>query len=943
MTVGKSSGLPSPLPKSPRRDKFGQRLSVVTTEVDSSIPPDDERQVLRGRLNQGWQNAVAKFKADTGKDLGDFRGGKNGVLGTLRKRYAEDNEDTKKKDELWAIVDKALSCVEFIGNIAAQVGSMVFSPASISFSAIETLINIPQAFKRLRDNLHGLFNQIVNFLTNFQILERVDNQLGLDTALVEKTNDILIAMVDICRLSNDVPRHKFLTVMGNIFLKDDKVQSALDNFRGLIEEQNKLTSTITLEAALQTKATTQIIDRTVTKIGDDVTGISVKMDYIQAFQTDDKNLKANQEKIADIDTVFGVTEAAVRQPLRLLEQCRNNMLDNTMDVFAKEDLYNDWSRSKARRKHLFLQGEKGSGRTYLLAALTRAIYHERDHLTKDDHKIYVAYYAFRREDATTGANDWTPLRIALGVMASQIARQSDNYTKTLFKNLDAIKDARKLEDFWRELKLDDFEAPDDSTLYLFFDGLDQLKTSLKDLRKAVDPAISATDLSLKTRRKLRIRVIFTGNKETVDSMGQTMPTIHVKQLNEPLLKSFVEHEMGSMLRDGLALKQSSELTEAVLKHATGSFTGVLQRLDMIKNAVSMDLDFEELLVQIQSNKDSNSLLTGADVLDKVSSKLSSEHQQQLKEVLYWAAFGSSWLTVEELEVALFLRRQRESLEPLKSKIMTRFAPAVTISDEKVMANSDVEQYMRDMDTASTGPAGPSRITLEMKIENVDESMVKQFIWDLNNAITTERFDFTSGLKQGKKATKERLRFSFAEAHYTLAIRCCQALNDDKLRSKTAPLLSYACWNLPNHIYYLKTQNCYGSLSPAQRRALGQGVVGFLADMECMDSVWSSSPIWSWSWMYDRENVVSIGNFLTDPLILHELDPRDRRIAERMTRQTRGNPVPFLEPLARVAASRWLDREKAIDDQELTCFHNVNAYLRLVSTARWSTRSIYLEN
>lgn len=942
-------------PKPPITDEQTRQPTIVTQFKYVHEPKNNEAK-LRDTLDQGWRKAKARFRDRTGMDLEPQ--GKEGVLSTMMKMYAEDNRDARKKDELLEVMGKILNGVEFVGGITAQVGGMIFSPAGLCFNAVQILINVPREFKKLADDLHSLFDKVMNFMATFRILQRTDASLGLDEALVSSTNDVLIALVDICALSIEVRKRKFKAVMSNIFLGDTKVADALDNFKNLVDDQAKLTATVTLEAVLQSKDLATDIKRQNERIEHISRETQENVRDLVAYNTDSKNFKATQETILKIEKALGMPRASSMKPLQMLEDCHPHLYEETLSLITKHSEYKEWHQHKQRRKLLYLSGDSSTGKTYLLAALHRAIEEKKKQLKAGEASIYLVYYEFSRADDSRGRSE-TPFHKALKHMACQLARQSTKYAEALNKEIDSIRNLGDLalEALWKGLKFQNFTVLPNSVLYLFFDGLDQLKGEFKDLDEMLSSTMQAGNnvLGMNEDEKLRFKIIFTGKPNQLESLDTSIKTISVESVNRPLLERFVQLEMKRLhiLQDkrsnhvNIKTRQASEnlsdqddkrktrLVETILSSAKGSFAKAISRLTVVKEGIDEDLDFDELLRRIESDRGSSLADEGGRILDEVCRDISAQHREQLQELIIWASYGWRRPTLPELEAALYLQRLKQSLEPLERKIKTRFKDCLSITaDGFVITAMEVEEYYQvQHDSTAQNPSSKiPKATVQVTIEHVDGPIVKRFFAHLNNAWTNENFDIAAHLQESTKIPVERPQISRIDAHFTLINRCLTALNDDTLREKTNALTDYAATCLPEHIYKIYHHGIE-KLSSDQRKTLGQGLINFLSDQECIDAVWRISPLNFQTWTVDSYNVREMALVLKNELILKELEPRDRRWAVKHTTQSKSDTIPFLKIPVRVAASHWLEYHKNHVSDALPCFQFLDGYLNLVSLPR----------
>lgn len=877
-----------------------------------------ERENLRDSLDRGWAVAAADFKLRTGLQLGDFNGGKDGVLGSLRSAYDENNEKMKKHDALWQVIDKVLTGVEWVGSLASSIGGLIFPPAGACFSAIEALINIPRLIKKLSDDLRKLFDRIMSFFTNLKVLRRADAQLGLDDELVRKTNEILMCLVRVCAIAIHARDHKWSTISSSLFLGDDKMDEALKEFKILCEDQNKLITTVTLEEAMQTRSITKDINGRTIVIESQTREANEGIKDLRADNALKKNREATQDMVSQIKKEWKIHETEINGSHHELGPRLANLLPGTYEALAANEQYSAWADKKHHRRLLYLSGDIGTGRTFFLAALARRIEEEKRNLVEGDPSIYLVYYSFKGVDETNSDENkgrHTALHTALKDIACCLAQQSTTYAKLLFEEYRSLRD-ENLESLWTQLKFESFDAPAKSVLYLLFDGLDQLKNS----RPLVDvlESIVANDKARISGDKLKLRIILTGAGDTI-SKKFSIPTIDVTEINKPLIRHYVQSGMQDLLgvQDTDTLSSGDLLVEDILMFAEGSFSAASQRLKTVDDAIIEDLDFDEICQRVKSQTISTLEQEGAQLLADTCEALKPYHREQLKEILYWSAFGVFWPRLDILQASLFLQRQTRSLESLERKIQRRFAKVLSVQGDVVVIDSRVRQYIVSVNVDSASPPGNSSTPDDA---NASSSKIKDNLYEGNP-----------------------LQVSTIEGHYTIVKRCLQVLNEDDpaVRDKTRSLIKYASWYLPEHISALKNAN-FHKLNTEQRKLIGEGMIEFLSDEECVDTVWTEGFLHSATWIgdaFDSPSVLSIGELLADKGILQEMSPKNRRIARKFTQQLTHRPAPFLELLAIRAAWHWLHNESEPvggenDNDEYFykswfCYRFVDEYLNLV--------------
>lgn len=953
-------------------ERFPTRKLSIAIPDDIVVDQEDHKKKLTQSLRQRWDHEVRRFKEKTGYDLGTYKNGqvsKTGILSTLNKQYGSDSKDAKKRDEVYGTVEKIINGVELVGAIAAQAASVVFGPAQMCFNALDLLFSIPKAMKSFHEELSKLFREVKDYLSKFNVYDRIDQRGMLDVALVTSNNEILIAFVDLCMLAWHAVEHKTSFMLGKVFLNESPITAAVDNFGELIKKQNELTSTMTLEAVLENGALTRKIlsrytrlEESTKRIEDSVkdgnvvgkdTNVVVK--GLAADSLESKNLKVDRDRILKIDKTLDLTDATVSDPLESLRLSKKLLFDEILELLKSETDFTEWDDyetpddGKARRRLLYVGGEASTGKTKLLSALVQQIdarrkaLHDkqqealRNKVPKDDRSVYVVYYSFAAASKNRDREKKfdTPVHTALKVMAAQLARQSTRYANTLSDILDDLqKKQMTLDEIWGHLKMSEYDAPAFSTLYMFFDGLDQLKSSLPDLGKLFKMADAQKKAKDSESGKLRLRVVFTGKPEVNKKLDleDALPMINIATINTPLIKSYVDVQLQDRTifqdDDEASRERRNKVLDLIPSNCNGSFDVADQKLKLLETAIERDTDSDELMEDLESATFNSIADEGRKILEKLSTELSEQHRAQLREILIWTIYADRRPVLDELEGALYLQRNKTSLEPLRRKITGRFEEALELSDDDyVYPRDSIEEAIRYSDhdlSATNDKEDKAEILVNISVKNADEPSVKQFVRDLNKRISDGQFDFATQATKSK--TGKELYFGPGDAELNIVLRLLRALNDDRVRRQTAALVKYACRSLPLHLE--KFQTDYLLKTPIwEVTDVAKGLINFLSDPESLAHAWDSAPFDAYEWLSDS-TVKAVRKILQDQDAVDDLDPIERRWAERHTDKL-AKKASFYEPLLRVVAEKWLvDRHQKASAR--ACYDFISDYLDMVS-------------
>lgn len=940
-----------PVPTSATRSKppLGEwHLGRVNTQVDND-PFESQRQELRGSLAAGWAEAQKRFRDVTGHDLNAFRDGKEGVLRNMEKLMSSGDHDIKKHQSTMATVEKVLNCVQFVGSVAAQGVSLVFSQAAMCFSAIEMLINVPKMYKELIDSLQELFANINEFFPKLKIFQRTDYNLGLDSALVTKLNEILIALVDTCALAIKVRKRKMIFVAKGLFLKQNEIQDAIKEFQKKIDQLDSLTVPVTLEKILETRnisldsdrrlfsieATGRETHENVQEVRNDVKEVSSGVQELLLFSTEGRNLKADQEKIDKIDKSLFVTKEAVIESLRPLEQCYETLLPETIEVLTFWDHFGYNSKPNPT----LLAGERGTGRTFYLAALVQAIAQRTPSLFHTDRpKPIWAYYSFSDAYNVESGKQTSPFRTALRIMACQVARQSATYTRLLQKEVDTMNDAKDIRTLLSKLRLHDLVEQEDCAVYLLFDGLDQIR-DLRELRDILSLASQKPVWGAIKPSTSWPRIVLAANRDVLMTLGGTwideVSMVSMDSITNSLLDSFVENGI-EILQEISQKELRDELKREILRLAKPSFAVAQQKLDILQSAVADDLDFDELLDKISMSCGPLIVSQGEQILDNLFRRLSPILREQLKEILYWCYWGGGSISTGLLDSSLFLLRRRKPLESLEAKIRRHFVGVLMVANERdeqhvMLSDREVEGHLRQLSELDAKDSSPVSQSGLVGLNLGKASGVQRVLESLGKSFLTGDFSAIQALQVEQSNGYQKPLLSRLEAHWTIAMRCLQALNDDRLHDMMKPLIRYATQELPRHLTIVSKD--IGLLKSDQRTAIVRALVAFFSDADRIEAAMAISAFNPDVWIGDRANVHAMVHILNDAEKQETIEPRDRRNASALLTGSAKISIPFLEPLAIEAGRIWLDekrKQKTGRDDPWCYLDFIERYLKLVS-------------
>ena len=815
---------------------------------------------------QMWEDAQSRFEEITKTPLKRAKNlSLNDAMASLDHHFnAQDTEHNSKTAQAkeWAM--NLLKFIQLLGGIIAQGASVIVGPASLCFNALSFLLDIPTRISSFYDDLSALFQKLSTLTQQFRIFQRMDRYVDVGMELKEDTHKLMIAFVDVCAISIDFFGGSRLHTFGTLtkvalFNNDSGIKSKLADIKTLIDHRSQITDAVILEHVLKAEhETSNSFRRLFDELNNSAERSQRQLEKTQEIQDDVKTVKdvlvkdtnernSEQKKRDDFDFIckkLFVNDDAIRQSGEEIEQIQRLNLPDTGSWLRKMDVYRQWSNVESRsRSQLLLSGNSGSGKSCLAFAVLDAIMSDPNTASEGSMKVSVASYRFARKKQKSSdtavrvslnsvpASSDTPVRASLKSMAAQIANTNRVFSRKLSSALKS-KDSSLLKDTSPDEILKELFAPSNraedwnTTFVLLFDGIDQL------------PDEDATQL-LKAALELdaiNVRIVLTGTDEKfsscrdAESLDQN-PLINVQEHNEADIRLFIEHCLTDRkILQGNApdvLKIVDQLRETLPDKANGNFNDVRHIIDEVSEAIESDASEEQIMQLISVKIMEDSTAASMRLLDELNHSLKVQEIEQLNELLAWVIYGVNAMTTEELTAALFIRTKRALLQSLKVKIKRKYYKILRTESNSIQVSTpDLDKIFRDSprrkrtESDLEGDNDP-RITMTININNVRQSKVRRFIWDLSESIFLDKFAFaTSGTESGSFVGIGANRI---DSELLIANRCLEVLLD-KPTKETAALSSYSILNLITHLESLRNRDIIDHIEPAEKSELVDNLV-----------------------------------------------------------------------------------------------------------------------
>lgn len=878
---------------------------------------------LKNRLDEAWMRAEKKYNEDTKRFLGSYDlKSKDSVLRQLKQRYDSECKDGKARTETLA---RILNAIDLVGAFAAQGVSIIFGPANLCFNAISFLINAPHQILKVYDELQTLFEEIERFLVKFKIYRRIEDTVGIANELCEATNFLLMSFVKVCGIATGLLQSRKRDVFKNgimvVLFQDDRLGTAIEEFKDLCNSSSSLANTVMLEHVLSSEVDVKQILSAARRL-------EIGVGLLVARSNDEKTRLVNKDHLERIRrTLF------LRPPSEevLTPSNQENGIDTLSALQATVD-YDRWMNGAGMiASTLVLWGPPGSGKSYMLQTVRDNLNIRRECAGRVESSIYVAVHNFKEVNSRSPKDQKaiSPIADILKRIAFQVAIQSTTYAKelaTLISTVPQLRSERDLVKVWNFLKLSENRALSGATMYILLDGVE--RRDLKgDLRKLLD-------LFMETRpntshKGLKIRILLTMNERPETVRTNHYFSVAINDINRKLVAAFAVEEMRQrdvlqdIDKDTITLRQEFS-RKLIVGRPDITFVGIRQRIMALKEAIDDDQPYSGIahILDDPSNKKWSD--SGADVIKELQSQLNERSVALLNNILlFLLSAPDGCMSVELLEAGLRLGEFELPIEPLVKKIRSQYSKVVGIHNETVFIRSAMVPALRNTKSNDTGSnaktPGEALVSIRIEISNATERTVKKFLWDLNQQMLTGSFDFSAA--SATPACTYRVHVNTLQAQLSMVRLCFKVINEG-WDDKTKPMLTYACLHLPAHLAIL--QDSASKVNDIDRKMIGEGLITYLTDPYNVKLKHESYGLGQW--MYEDRTVDAMRFWLE--LSAQQLSLKEQRWVRQSMERSRGR-LGFLQDLAIALGEYWLT------DPKSSCyalFSWLNTYIEKVSLA-----------
>ncbi|KAJ0276743.1 hypothetical protein COL940_008100 [Colletotrichum noveboracense] len=880
-------------------------------------------------MDKIWAEAAASFESICGESLkrGEVKSFED-VQRRIEKTCERASNSESKPEDKWDTAKtvglKSLQYLKLLVGAAAQASSLIPIPpvaASITTTALSFVFDIPQTIRGYNNAIDSVFSEVSSALSQFQIYRSVEN---LDPLLIEQIHLVLVSFVKICahvvKYRQSRKRDRFWEQTKFIFGENSALNDEMTEFKGLLQGQRDVEGTVTLAVVAETRKDMAVALEKIVVFG------KIAEETHQTVQETQKGVQSLNEDsdrtktLTKIRDILGVP-LTVHLDTTTTQTCvdlANKCLDNTGSWIWKHNAYLSWTVGK-ERDVLIVSGPPSSGKTSACALITKRLEEQKD-------RTYVAHYFFP-PSARKSDDNKNSVQSALKYMAFQIARVDATILKTLGKACDTkpavfrSSTSSDLIDLWKELNIG--AAGSGATYYFVFDGVENLPDAQAGMLLDF-----ASDFQLEQESTGRVRLLISGTKSLFDKNANVSGALRIdmEKHNQDDMRIVIQDTLN---KNGMlqSTKPNSEqerakakILEKIPPKVDGKYSLLRFELDRLMRQLSKRTaiqELDEMLDQTMSSLEA--------AIKDLERSLTTDEISELNELLKWIMYSHDYMSLAQLEAAMVLTSDIASLTSLEYVIRTKYSAILSIEDEYYVYLQDgVEEYLQKVGTSS-GQAqqstGGSTISMTISINNVDQELCGNFLWDLADmAIRNKfKFNFDGAAFNPAHSSKRPLAVDELEANYTIVTQAFKYLSNEPTDG-TQNVGRYVVEFLPYHLNRVREleDEDKGMLRDDQRSETGQGLYKIFRD----DTVFQRHiKIWQdIEWSVDEMRAIQ--TWLMDSVAVRKVDRKWRTAVQRASSPITGYLNELVKTMLRgllrqrswqmYNASKWLKRFMELD-------------------------------
>ncbi|KAJ7678121.1 hypothetical protein DFH06DRAFT_1291418 [Mycena polygramma] len=832
-------------------------------------------------MKEMWEDAAKAFESICGQSL---QKGEVKNFDELQKKIEsssdlkatdEEKEDTQEKSKKLGL--KLLKYLKVLVGVATEASSLVPFPGSAANAvsgALSFVLDTPKTIKGYKDGIDQVFSDVSSALAQFHIYGSMEKLHS--PPLIHQIHLVMVSFIKVCAhvvKYRQGSRADRLHQQFKFVLRDDSgLGKEMENFRHALQQQRDLEGTVMLSVVVDTQAgmvqtleKLVVIGKTTEDTHQRVRAFTDKADRTETLNKIRNALSLPETLSLDANTTSMCTAVS--------EKC----LDNTGTWIWSNSAYTAWTAPKdTRGPHvLFLTGPPSSGKSSATALITKRLEEQQKSRT------YVAHYFFGASSKKT--DEKNPVPLALNHLAFQLARVDPIVRKTLSKACDAP--LRRLEGLdmlwsilWSESKTG--TTGSGSTYYLVFDGLenltyDQAKTLL-------------TCPTLTSESAGRVRVLASWTDEWFSKYMNSIPSFHqirIVEHNGQDMRLIIEKALSnrsllqSVKPDSIQQRARDKILDKLPQSVGGSYSLLQFGLDEVVHVLSMRSSSEALDRVLDQSISSHQV-----AVKNLQRSLAEDDIKELNELLKWVIYCYEWMTLDQLEAAMFLYSGTESLVSLQYIIEQKYSAVLKVENNFAYDQDGFKEYLEKgkipASHASNSKDSPT-ISMTITIKNVEQELCGHFLWDLAHKAIREKFSFDFATASSNTLS---IAIDEFEAHHTIVKRAFEYLAKDP-EEQTDPIGRYLVIWLPNHLARLHDleDEEVGALNPNEQFEIGKNLWQLFKDEQIFQRHRKTFEQLCWT----ADQMDSVKRWLMDSAIVRRLDRTWREEVQHAASPTRG--------------------------------------------------------
>jgi hypothetical protein len=766
-------------------------------------------------------------------------------------------------------------------------------------NAVSFFVQAAINYRKIYTGLDELFAQVCDALTRFADYKK--NQDILDLAMKRVANDILLQFVKVCKLSQMLlpSKNRIIQIIKTTLFKDDAgVQAALADLAKLVEREKHTTIEF---GYFSTKKTEE----------------RVKVGFLQ-------NEQGHRETIKEIVEVKEVLNRSERE--KQLERAHkilgdhddkrwkqytshvNLAIPGSGDWLFERNDYKSWATAdEPRSRVIFLAGEQGCGKTYLLSAAVQNLIKMYPQGKEDMNRHSIASYFFTKaqvneRDAQEPKDEFCTIQAALKALAHQILENDPLYRKHVLGLSAGLVDSTSSVDVLWENLLD--IQNEGAVIFFLLDGINELKSSqISELKRVLK-------LATKSQMNMHMQILVTGEMDIITELARDLPDcssiVDVTQSNSSDISRYIAEQINSLA----TLKRRESLRKdvaAFMQDVTkGNFISVGFLLQQIKTRGTTEEKIREILNEAKNN---------GGILDNIKSQIdhcndvfSDEDINDLNQLLEWVMSFPYSMTLSQLEAILYIRKGKSTkavLKDLYDRIRDEFSPFFTLSTDDRSSDPEVtlrsSKIQEHFESLALSEVEDSELeTPKSNITKLEVEIIQRFLKNLCDIEMYEKFGFDKFFEE-KKGTATRIYVNTDEMRAKVALDCLKVFQDVAHVSEIDAIRFEAAY----HFAGLLEQTDLSFLSPKLKSEIGKRLICLFTNDDIIKR-WTRHGYLLARWPLETKHTEIVLKWLRDSAVSKLITQSEKEWVKSLDPSSEtGSFSHLLDNVVRLKAKQWL--------------------------------------